>query len=180
MVAPLIVRFRWLAGVCVQTPRGIRLTSSLVQGWLGLVSRCTMPFDPQSSLGPPLVQGIRRGVETHRAGVDGVPVLRLFCELNAIIRQNRLGLIGRGLEHVLQKFPGCFSVGIYNELGDGELGRLVNSDKEKELVLGSLHLGNVDVKESDGITLEFPALGLATFDIRHARDAVPLQTAVQR
>ena len=40
-----------------------------------------------------------------------------------------------------------------------------------------LHLGNVDVEETDRVALELRPLRLITFDIRQARDAMPLQAA---
>ena len=33
-------------------------------------------------------------VEAHGAGIDGVPISRLLCELNAIIGQNSVDLVG--------------------------------------------------------------------------------------
>ena len=124
--------------------------------------------------------GLADDVEAHWPGVDGVAVPGLLCELNAIIGENGVDLIGHGFEHVLKELPGRLSVGRRNELGDGELGSAVDSHKEKELALGSLHLGNVDVEEADGVALELLALRLIAFDIRQARDIVPLQAPVQR
>ena len=94
--------------------------------------------------------------------------------------KNGVDLIGHGLEHVLQELPGSLSVSRCNELSDGELGRPVDADEEIELALGSLHLGDVDVEEADGVALELLPLGLVAFDIRQARDAMPLQAPMQR
>jgi hypothetical protein len=46
-LAPLIVRFRCPAAVCVQTVRGVRSTSPLVYGWFGFVSRSLIPSASQ-------------------------------------------------------------------------------------------------------------------------------------
>jgi len=46
--------------------------------------------------------------------------------------------------------------------------------------LGSLHFGNIDVEEADGITLEALALRLAPFDVRQAGDPMPLEATAQR
>ena len=91
-----------------------------------------------------------------------------------------MDLVGHGLEHVLQELPGRLSVSRCNELSDGELGCPVDADEEVELALGRLHLGDVDVKEADGVALELLPLGLVALDIRQARDAVTLQAPMQR
>ncbi len=113
-------------------------------------------------------------------GVDGVPVPRLVCELNAIVGKNRVDLVGHSFEHVLEELPGRLSVGSCNELGNGELGCPVDADEEKELSLSSLHLGDVDVKEPDRVTLELLPSGLVSLDIRKARNAMTLKAPVQR
>ncbi|AML51139.1 hypothetical protein RC74_07580 [Falsihalocynthiibacter arcticus] len=63
---------------------------------------------------------------------------------------------------------------------DCELAGPFKTNKEIELALHSLNLGNVDMKEADGVTLELLALRLVTLDIRQAGDAVPLKTTMQR
>lgn len=132
-------------------------------------------------LGESVLDAVRLAdhVEAHWPGVDGVPVPQLLCELNAIVGKNRVDLVGYGFEHVLQELPGCLSVRCRNQLGDSELGRPVDSHKEKELSFGGLHLGNVDVEEADGVPLELLPPGLVTLHIRQTRDAVPLQAPMQ-
>lgn len=90
-----------------------------------------------------------------------------------------MDLIAHGFEHVLKELPGCLSVRCFNELSDAELGRWVNAYKEIELAFSRLHLGNVDVKEPDGVALKLLPCGPVAFDIRQARDARSLQAAVQ-
>lgn len=74
--------------------------------------------------------------EAYRAGIDGVAVPRLLCELNPIIRQNRVDLAGHCLKHVLGELLGGLSVSSCNDLNNGELERPVDSDEQKELALG--------------------------------------------
>ena len=57
-----------------------------------------------------------------------------------------MDLIWHGLEHVLEELPGRLSVSRCDELSDSV-----------KLALGGLHLGDVDVKESDGIAFELLA-----------------------
>ncbi len=88
-------------------------------------------------------------------------------------------LTGHGLEHVLEELPGSLSVSCCNELSDGELAAAVDPDEEKELSLSGLHLGDVDVKEPDGVALELLPPGLVSLDIRQARNAMTLKAPVQ-
>jgi hypothetical protein len=104
----------------------------------------------------------------------------LLCELNAVVGQDGVDLVGHGLEHVLKELPGRLSISGGIELGGGELGRPVDSHKEKELDLGGLHFGNGDVDEPDGVALKLLPPGLVTFDIWQPRDPMTLQAPVQR
>ncbi len=124
--------------------------------------------------------GLADHVESHRSGVDGVPVPGMLCDLDAIIGKNRVDLIGHSLKHVLQELPGGLSVSRCNELSDGKLGRSVNAHKEIELTFSRLHLGDVDMEKPDGVAFELLALGLVTLDIRKTRDPIQLQAAMQR
>jgi hypothetical protein len=81
---------------------------------------------------------------------------------------------------VTVRFSGSSLVSRRNELSDGELGRPVDADEQIELALGGLRLRNIDVEEADGIAFELLVLGLVTLDIRQARDAMTLQTPMQR
>jgi len=119
-------------------------------------------------------------VETHRPGVDGVPIAGLLGELDTVVSENRVDPIGHGLEHVLEELPGCLSVSFCTEFNNGELGRPVDADEHVELAFGRLHFCDVDVKEADGVALELLPLGLVTLDIRQPRDAMALKTAMQR
>jgi hypothetical protein len=74
-------------------------------------------------LGQPVLDsvGLADHVEAHRPGVDGVPVSGLLCELDSVVGQDRVDLVGHGLEHVLEELPGRFPVSRCNELGDIQL-----------------------------------------------------------
>ncbi len=99
---------------------------------------------------------------------------------NGSLGQDGVDLARHGFEHVLQELPGRLSVSRCHELGDGELGRPVDTHEVKELSLGGLHFGDVDVKEANGVALELLPLRLVSRHIRQARDSMSLQTSVQR
>ena len=81
---------------------------------------------------------------------------------------------------MLEELPCCPAVGLVDQLRDRELARAIDADEQVELAFGGLHLGDIDVKEADGITLEALALRFFALDIRQAGDAVPLQATMQR
>jgi hypothetical protein len=119
-------------------------------------------------------------VEAHRPGIDSVPVARLLGELDAIVRENGVDLLGHGFEHVLQDLPDCLSISHFNELGDGERGCPIYADEEVELAFSGLQLGNVDVEEPIRVALELLPFGLMAFELRQPRDAMSVQTPMER
>lgn len=152
-----------------------------------LLDRAVHPLDlavgPRMvRLGQPVFDPVRLAdhVEAHRPGADGVPVAGLLGELDAVVGQYGVDLVGHRLQQALQELPSRAPIRRFNELGDGELGGPVDAHEEIELTLGSLHLGDVNVEEPDGVTLELLSSGLVALDIRQARDAVTLKAAMQR
>ena len=116
----------------------------------GLFDRAVHPFDltigpGMVGLGQPVLDSasprllepvaqpcrdLAEHVEAHRPGADGVPVPRLFCELDSVVGENGVDLTGHGCEQVLKELPGCLSVGLVDELGHGELARAVDADEQ--------------------------------------------------
>lgn len=82
--------------------------------------------------------------------------------------------VGHGFQQVFQELPGRSPIGLVDQLRDRELAGAVDGDEQVELAFGSLHLGDVDVKEADGITLEALALGLIALNVGQAGYAVAL------
>ena len=136
-----------------------------------VVGLCEAMFDPV---------GLTDHVETHGPRINGVAVPRLLGELNAVVGENGVDLIGHCFEHVLQELPGRLPVCLVDELGHGKFARAVNADEQKQLALSSLHLGDVDVKEADGVALELLALRLVALHVRQPRNAMALQAPMQR
>lgn len=119
-------------------------------------------------------------VKAHGAGVDGVPVTGLFGELNAIIGENGMDPVGHDRHQVLQELPHRFSVGLIDELRDCKFTGSVDAHEQIKLSLCRLHLGDVDAEEPNGVRLNFCRVGLPPpLNIWQARDAMPLQTAMQ-
>src|SRR6266566_4423371 len=56
----------------------------------------------------------------------------------------------------------------------------IDGDEQVELSLCCAQLGDVDVEVTDRVGFEFSLGGTLILDLRQARDAVPLQAAMQR
>ena len=110
---------------------------------------------------------------------------RLLGELDApfdfaqdrIVGQDRLDAAGHGFQQVFEELPSRPPVSLVDQLGDRELAGAVDADEQVQFAFGGLHLGDIDVKEADGITLEALALRFVALDIRQAGDAVPLEAS---
>lgn len=132
--------------------------------------------------GEPVLDVVRVAdhVEAHLARPGGVPVAGLLGELDAIVGQDRVDTVRHGFQQVLKELPRCAPVSLVDQLGDRELARSVYADEQVKLAFGGLHLGNIDVEETNRVALEALPLRFVAFDVRQAGDAVPLQATMQR
>ena len=148
--------------------------------------------------GEPVLDAIRFAdhVEAHLARPGGVPVARLLGELDApfdfaqdrIVREDGVDAIRHGFQQVFEELPCCPSISLVDELSDRELAGAVDADEQVQFAFGGLHLGNIDVEETDRVALEalplwpfdFAQESLVAFDVRQTGYAVPLEAAVQR
>ena len=124
--------------------------------------------------------GIADHVETHRPRIDCVPVSGQLGELDAIVGEYRVDPIRDRIKQELQELPSCTPVRLINELRDGELACSVYAYKEIKLSFCGLHLGNIQMKVANGVSLETLSLRFVTLDVRQPRDAMPLQAPMQR
>ena len=113
-------------------------------------------------LGEAMLDAVRLAdhVEAHLARPGGVPVARLLGELNAIVGQDRVYPVRHGLQQVFEELPCCAPIGLVDQLGDCELAGAVNADEQVELAFGSLHLSDIDMEETDRVSLEALSLRL--------------------
>lgn len=88
--------------------------------------------------------------------------------------------VEHGFQQVLQELPRGSPVSLVDELGDRKLTGAFGADEQVELAFGSLHLGDIDMKEADRVALEALSLRLIALDVRQTGDAMTLQAAVQR
>jgi hypothetical protein len=66
------------------------------------------------------------------------------------------------------------------QLDIGKLGRPVDGNEEVEFALGSLNLGNINMKIANWIGFEFLLGRLVTLDLRRPANVVALPAPVQR
>jgi hypothetical protein len=99
----------------------------------------------------------------------------LLSKPNAVVGENGVDLIGHRLEHVLQELPGGLPVSPRDESGNGKLAYTVNTHEEVESAFSDPDLGNVHMKEADGVKLELLTLLFVTLHIRQSRDGMTLK-----
>jgi hypothetical protein len=101
-------------------------------------------------------------------------------EVRAVVGEHRVDLVGhcssKSPKEVTGDAPGRFLV----QLDEGELGRAINGYQQVETALLGTDLGDVDVEVAERVALELAPDGRVAFDLRQLRDAVALETAVQR
>src|SRR4051794_37452295 len=87
--------------------------------------------------------------------------------------------VGHSRDQVAQEVAGNAPGGFLVQFRKGKLTRAVDGYKEVELALLRPHLGDVDVEVADRIRLEPLLGGLVALGLGQARDAMPLQAAMQ-
>ena len=81
---------------------------------------------------------------------------------------------------MLQELPRRLPFRLVDELGHGKLACAVDANEQKQFALSSLHFGNIDMEEADGVAFELMPLWLVASHVRQSRDAVTLQAPMQR
>jgi len=99
------------------------------------------------------------------ASGGAIGVSRREGELDAIVRQDGVDLVGDRGDHLFQKGRRRGSSGLADQLNDSEFARAINGDIEVELAFGGLDLGDVYVHLADWVGLESLLGGLVAFDI---------------
>src|SRR4051795_7010546 len=87
--------------------------------------------------------------------------------------------VGHSRDQVAQEVAGKAPGGFLVQFRKGKLTGAVDGYKEVELALLSPHLGDVDVEVADRVRLEPLLGGLVALGLGQARDAMPLQAAMQ-
>ena len=114
----------------------------------------------------------------HVAGGWTVGVARREGELDAVVCQDGVDLVGERLDHPFQKGRRRSPSGLLDQLHNGEFARSINGDIEIELAFGGLDLGDINVEIPDRIGLEALLGGLVALDLWQPRDAVTRQAAM--
>ena len=108
-----------------------------------------------------------------------VRVARRESELDPIVGENRVDLVGDSRDQSFEEGRGGGPSRLPDQLHEGELAGAIDGDVEVELAFSGLELSNVDVEVADRVSLELFLRRLAAFDLRQSADAVALETAMQ-
>ena len=84
--------------------------------------------------------------DTIKDMVKGVDIALAIGELDAIISEHRVDLIGDGGHHVPEELSGDHFVGFCMQLGIGKFAGTVNGDKQVELAFFRADLCDVDME----------------------------------
>ena len=114
------------------------------------------------------------------AGGRAVGVAWPKAELDAVVGQDGVDLVGNGGDQSDEEGRGRHPVGAVDPLHEGELAGPVDGDEQMELALRRLKLGDVDVEEADRIGLELLLRLPVALDRRQPADAMALKAAMQR
>jgi len=135
----------------------------------GAVHAFDLPVGPwmvrlgQSVLNP---VGLADHVETHLAERHAISVSGLLRELDAVIGEDRVDLIGHSFQQVFKELPSRFPIGFFYQLRDREFAGSINGDKEVELAFVAPDLGNINVEVPNRVSLELLPFGLVTVHVR--------------
>ena len=116
----------------------------------------------------------------HVCGGRPVLVARWKSELDSIVCEHDVDLVGSSFDECFEKGRSCFPVGLVYELNERKFARSINGNLEMQLTFRGLQFSNIDMKVANRIALELLALRFVTIDIRQARYSMALQTPVQR
>jgi len=115
--------------------------------------------------------------------VSSGPAITVFwqvSELNTVIGQHRMQPVWHCRDQGFQETHGGRTVRLLVQGDEGEFRGPIDRDEQVELSLCCAQLGDVDVEIADRVGFEFSLGGTLVLDLREARDAVPLQAAMQR
>lgn len=114
----------------------------------------------------------------HLGGSRTIGVSRREAELDAVVDQNGVDLVGCGLDEGDQKGRCGDSVGLVDELGESKL----RGDRHVKIELSFRrpHFGDGDMEEADRVCLELLLRGLVSARFGQPADPMPLKAAVQR
>ena len=146
------------------------------------------PFDLTVSpgmvwLGEPVLDSVLLAQQVEHVGPPPGrrprPVFWQVAELNTVVGEQGVDLVGDGLDQSLQECCSYGPIRLVVQLGVSELRRAVDRHKEMKLSLLGSNLRDVDVEEADRVRLEDLSPRLVPFDLWQPADAVALETTVQ-
>lgn len=101
-------------------------------------------------------------------------------ELNAVIGQHGVDLVGHGADQVTQDLCGYGLVGVCMPLGRGQLADTIDGDNQRALAFCRADLRDGDRAVAEGIGLERFLRRRIACHVRQAADAMPLQAVMPR
>ncbi len=108
-----------------------------------------------------------------------VGVTRWQPELDAVVSEDGVNPVRHGRDKGCEECRCSNAVGLVDQRDEGKLAGSADSNEKVKLSFGSMHLGDVDVEEADGIRPEGLLGRFLALDVGQAADPVTLQATVQ-
>jgi hypothetical protein len=132
----------------------------------------------ESMLNAVLAAYLVETVDTETRG-PAVTILREIDGLDAVVGEDRVEMVGNGLEQSFEERYRGWSISLSMQLDKHELGGSVDGYEQMKLTFLGANLGDIDVEVADRVGLELDLLGLVSANIGQPTDAVARQAAVQ-
>jgi hypothetical protein len=116
---------------------------------------------------------------TGKDMLEGILIPLAVGELQAVVRQDGVDLLGYDVDEVTQELRRDGLDGLRVQLGIGKLAGAVNGDEQGEPAFFGTYFGNIDVEVSDRVSPELFLLGRVSFNLRQPTHAMALQTPMQ-
>jgi hypothetical protein len=100
-------------------------------------------------------------------------------ELDAVVGQDDVDLVGNGLDQFVEERCRGNGIGSVDQPGEGDLRRPVDGNEQVELAFFRAYLGDIEVEEPDRVDLEGLLRRLVAIDLGQSGNTVTLQAAMQ-
>ena len=101
------------------------------------------------------------------------------AELNAVVSEYGMDLVGDSRDQSSQEGSCRFSVRLLMELGESKFRGAIDRDKQVEFALFGTNFGDVDVEVTDRVVLECLRTPYVAFDLRQPADVMALEQTMQ-
>ena len=101
-------------------------------------------------------------------------------EMSAVVREDGVDAIRNEFDELLEELRSRPTIGLRDELSEGELGSAINGDEEMKLAFCGAHFGEIEMEVTDGIGFELFPLWAWSMQVWQATDPMALEAPMKR